>query len=115
MTASSAARRFHPEIRGFYERLREKGKSFKVALVACMRKLLIILNETSTPDNPPDSHYHCSPQGRGISRSQDASRDVWIVGEGNLPSAIQEEHQGLFYLAGVSTAGKTHQGMMGGI
>ena len=42
--AANSARRYHPEIRGFYERLREKGKPFKVALVACMRKLLIILN-----------------------------------------------------------------------
>jgi transposase len=31
-------------IRTFYLRLREKGKPAKVALVACMRKLLVILN-----------------------------------------------------------------------
>jgi transposase len=31
-------------IRDFYKRLRAKGKVFKVALVACMRKLLTILN-----------------------------------------------------------------------
>jgi hypothetical protein len=31
-------------IRSFYERLREAGKKPKVALVACMRKLLTILN-----------------------------------------------------------------------
>ena len=31
-------------IRRFYERLREAGKKPKVALVACMRKLLTILN-----------------------------------------------------------------------
>ena len=34
----------HSVLREFYERLREKGKSFKVAIVACMRKLLTILN-----------------------------------------------------------------------
>ena len=28
----------------FYERLREKGKSFKVVIVAVMRKLITILN-----------------------------------------------------------------------
>lgn len=38
------ARRFNPTIRGFYERLLEAGKPKKVALVACMRKLLVILN-----------------------------------------------------------------------
>ncbi|MCX5834279.1 MAG: IS110 family transposase, partial [Deltaproteobacteria bacterium] len=31
-------------IRAFYQRLREAGKSFKVAITACMRKILIILN-----------------------------------------------------------------------
>ena len=31
-------------IRDFYKRLTAKGKLFKVALVACMRKLLTILN-----------------------------------------------------------------------
>jgi transposase len=36
--------RFNPVIRAFYERLRAAGKPFKVAITACMRKLLIILN-----------------------------------------------------------------------
>jgi transposase len=39
-----AAVRCNPIIRAFYERLREKGKQAKVALTACMHKLLIILN-----------------------------------------------------------------------
>ena len=38
------ASRFNPAIREFYERLVEAGKPKKVALVACMRKLLVILN-----------------------------------------------------------------------
>lgn len=38
------ASRFNPVIRTFYQRLRAAGKPKKVALVACMRKLLIILN-----------------------------------------------------------------------
>lgn len=42
--ATTAARRFNPAIKTFYLRLRAAGKSYKVALVACMRKLLIILN-----------------------------------------------------------------------
>jgi transposase len=37
-------RSFDPAIEEFYERLVEAGKPKKVALVACMRKLLIILN-----------------------------------------------------------------------
>jgi transposase len=39
-----SAIRFNLIIRQFYQRLREAGKCFKVAMVACMRKLLIILN-----------------------------------------------------------------------
>lgn len=38
------ATRWNPVIRAFYGRLRAAGKPAKVALVACMRKLLIILN-----------------------------------------------------------------------
>lgn len=43
MAALVASRR-NSVIRDFYKRLREKGKAPKVALVACMRKLLTILN-----------------------------------------------------------------------
>jgi transposase len=43
MSALSATRS-NPTIRAFYERLRAAGKLPKVALVACMRKLLTILN-----------------------------------------------------------------------
>jgi transposase len=38
------ATRHHPVIREFYERLLAAGKAKKVALTACMRKLLTILN-----------------------------------------------------------------------
>jgi transposase len=42
--ASLSAIRFNSVIRTFYQRLRAAGKPKKVALVACMRKLLTILN-----------------------------------------------------------------------
>jgi transposase len=42
--AAVSASRFNPVIRGFYQRLLASGKVKKVALVACMRKLLTILN-----------------------------------------------------------------------
>jgi len=38
------AARFNPVIRAFYQRLQRMGKAKKVALTACMRKLLTILN-----------------------------------------------------------------------
>lgn len=43
--AALAAIRCNPTLRPFYNRLKSEGKSFKVAITACMRKLLIILNE----------------------------------------------------------------------
>lgn len=42
--ATLVATRHNPVIREFYKRLKAKGKVSKVALVACMRKLLTILN-----------------------------------------------------------------------
>ncbi|OQB97455.1 MAG: Transposase [Candidatus Hydrogenedentes bacterium ADurb.Bin101] len=42
--AALTARRCNPVIRHFAELLEDQGKSFKVILTACMRKLLIILN-----------------------------------------------------------------------
>lgn len=42
--AALVAVRFNPAIKAFYERLLNKGKLKKVALTACMHKLLIVLN-----------------------------------------------------------------------
>ena len=44
MATQGAATRHNPVLKEFYLRLRAKGKPGKVALVACMRKLLTILN-----------------------------------------------------------------------
>ena len=53
--AAVSAMRCNPVIRAFYRRLTDAGKPPKVALTACMRKLLIILNaiiRTQTPWQP---------------------------------------------------------------
>jgi transposase len=42
--AAVSASRHNPPIKAFYERLLENSKAKKVALVACMRKLLIVAN-----------------------------------------------------------------------
>lgn len=42
--AALTATRHNPVIKEFYQRLRVKQKPFKVALIACIRKLLTILN-----------------------------------------------------------------------
>ena len=47
--ATLVAVRHHPDLRSFYQRLRTNGKPPKVALIAAMRKLLIILNAILRP------------------------------------------------------------------
>lgn len=42
--AANVARQHEPKFNAFYEHLRAKGKPFKVALNACMRKLLTVIN-----------------------------------------------------------------------
>jgi transposase len=42
--ATLTATRCNPRIKAFYQRLLGAGKAKKAALVACMRKLLCILN-----------------------------------------------------------------------
>jgi transposase len=50
--ATLVATRFNPVIRSMYNRLVEKGKAKKVAIVACMRKLLIIMNAILKTEKP---------------------------------------------------------------
>jgi transposase len=47
--------RRNPTLKRFYERLKAAGKPSKVALVACMRKLLCILNSMMRHNKPWDS------------------------------------------------------------
>src|SRR5262249_21940238 len=42
--AALVGSRYNPVLKAFYQRLRAAGKPAKVALTACMRKLLIIVN-----------------------------------------------------------------------
>ncbi len=50
--ATLASTRYNPVIKTFYERLRASGKPAKVALTACMRKLLVILNAMIKSQTP---------------------------------------------------------------
>ena len=52
-----ASIRWNPVIRKHYTQLRERGKAAKVAIVACMRKLLIILNALIRTNTPWDEHF----------------------------------------------------------
>lgn len=66
--ATLVATRCNPVIRACYERLRAAGKAKKVALVACMRKLLTILNamlKHRRPWCPDPAARATSSSGRG--------------------------------------------------
>ena len=56
--ATLTAARHNPAIKTFYDRLLEAGKLPKVALVACMRKLLTTLNAMVRTNKPWDQSLH---------------------------------------------------------
>ena len=56
MPVMGAATQHNPMLKAYYQRLRARGKEAKVALIACMRKLIVILNTMLARDetwNPP--------------------------------------------------------------
>jgi transposase len=56
MPVMGAATQHNPVLKAYYQRLRARGKEAKVALIACMRKLIVILNAMLARDqtwNPP--------------------------------------------------------------
>ena len=50
--ATLSAIRHNPVIRSYHHQLRQRGKLAKVAIVACMRKLLHILNAMMRDQQP---------------------------------------------------------------
>lgn len=54
--ATLSALRYNPTIKAFYQRLKLAGKPSKVAIVACMRKLLTILNAMLRDNKPWQPH-----------------------------------------------------------
>ena len=57
MPVMGAAARRNPTLKAYYQRLRARGEEAKVAIIACMRKLIVILNTMLARDqtwNPPD-------------------------------------------------------------
>lgn len=57
--ASLSATRYDPVIKAFYQRLRAAGKPAKVALVACMHKMLTIINAILKSGKPWQPGYGC--------------------------------------------------------
>jgi transposase len=56
--AAFSAIRFNPIIKNFYDRLKAKGKPFKLCLTACLRKLLTILNVLVKQNSPWKDALH---------------------------------------------------------
>lgn len=55
--ATLSAIRCNPVIKAHYTQLRARGKLFKVAMVACMRKLLVILSAMARSNTPWNSGF----------------------------------------------------------
>jgi transposase len=60
--ASVSAMRFNPDLKAFYQRLRQTGKAAKVALVAVSRKLLTIANAMIRDMKPWTSKITCAAE-----------------------------------------------------
>lgn len=58
--ATLTAVRYNPVLKPYYERLLAAGKRKKVALVACMRKLLTMLNAIAKHGSTWNPNHHCA-------------------------------------------------------
>jgi transposase len=63
--AALVATRFNPVIQAFYQRLLATGKAKKVALTACMHKLLTILNAMMKQRTPWRDTVELAPSAVG--------------------------------------------------
>ncbi len=70
--ATLAATRCNPVIRAYFQHLRERGKAFKVAMVACMHKLLTILNAMVKHETP----WHPVAPGNDGSNHEPSNRRI---------------------------------------
>jgi transposase len=59
--ATMGAMLHNPHLRAYYDGLRACGKAHKVALVATMRKLLLILNAIIKTDTPSSESWLTNP------------------------------------------------------
>ncbi len=83
MPVMGAATQHNPVLKAYYQRLRAKGKEAKVALIACMRKLIVILNTMlardqtwkSTELEPPHERGFAGPPGGASRRLHGCQKD----------------------------------------
>ena len=63
--AALSAVRYNPDIKAVYDRLIAKGKTAKVALVACMRKILILANALVRDNRKWSENISAQPNQQG--------------------------------------------------
>jgi 5-methylcytosine-specific restriction endonuclease McrA len=76
-----AASRHNPVIKAFYQRLCAAGKAKKVALTACMRKLLTILNSMlkhGNTWNPESLQRNCSDCHKSAKRPTEEKQTAQV-------------------------------------
>ena len=91
MPCVGAATQNNPVFKAFYQRLIAKGKAPKAALIACMRKLIVILNtmiaaaRSGIPNDTawPDERAHLALGPRPSARK--AQRPASGRGQGRQP------------------------------
>lgn len=81
--AANVAKRHNPAIKAFYATLRSRGKSHKQALVACARKLLVIL-DAMVRHKTDWSHQPAIPSNAGIQPPK--------TGVSDLPDSTGQQH-----------------------
>jgi transposase len=60
--AAVSASRHNPPLKAFYQRLLAAGKAKKLAVIACLRKLLVILNAMVASGTPWDPNFAQNPE-----------------------------------------------------
>ena len=65
--------RFNPDIKRFYERLLSAGKHKKVALTACIRKIVAVLNAMIRDNAPSQPDYSTRHHSRLLGGWQEPS------------------------------------------
>jgi transposase len=60
--AAVTASRHNPPLKAFYQRLLAAGKAKKLAVIACLRKLLVILNAIVASGTPWDPNFAQNPE-----------------------------------------------------
>ena len=77
----------NPILKVFYARLRAAGKPAKVALVACMRELLIIVNAMMRDGRAWDVSYAAASKDKTV-----ASTSLWMIVRATQQSLWIERH-----------------------